>query len=415
VKVLYRLHKAGYQAHLVGGGVRDLLLGNKPKDFDIATDAHPDEVKSLFTNCRLIGRRFRLAHVHFGREIIEVATFRSVGNEEGDLEHSDVGMILRDNSYGGIVEDAIRRDFTVNALYYNIADFSVIDYGGGIADLKSRMLRMLGDPETRYREDPVRILRAIRLAVKLGFSIESETERPIRALVPLLADVPPARVFEEFLKLFMTGTAVDVFEKLRQYGIFSLLFTDTEEALIYEGHDFPLRMVMLGLKNTDLRIAEGKPVTPAFLLAVLLWEPIRHFSQELIHKGTAAYPAMQEAASLVLSRQIQRLSIPKRYSVQMREIWALQSRFHNTRGKRPARLFAHPRFRAAYDFLLLRAEAGEEQQEIADWWTDYQKTHHAATGSSEAQDGKRQRRRHRPKAHHTHGEHGHPRPQDNRH
>lgn len=412
---MYRLHKAGYQAHLVGGGVRDLLLGLEPKDFDIATDAHPDEVKALFTNCRLIGRRFRLAHVHFGREIIEVATFRGIGAQQGDQEHSDGGMILRDNSYGTIEEDALRRDFSVNALYYSIADFSVIDYGGGMADLESGVLRLLGDPEVRYREDPVRILRAIRFAVKLGFKIEPGTEQPIHALVPLLNDIPAARIFEEFLKLFMTGTAVNVFEKLRHYGVFALLFADTEEALAYEEHHFPLQMVTLGLKNTDSRIAEGKPVTPAFLLAVLLWEPIRRFSQELKQKGVAPYPAIQEAASIVLSRQIQRLSIPRRFSVQMKEIWTLQSRFHQTRGKRPARLFAHPRFRAAYDFLLLRTEAGEEDQKIADWWTSYQETHQSAQRHSEARGDRPRRRRPRRKSQHTHGEHGHPKPQNIQH
>ncbi|MES9845810.1 MAG: polynucleotide adenylyltransferase PcnB [Candidatus Sedimenticola sp. 6PFRAG5] len=371
--MLYRLRNAGYEAHLVGGGVRDLLLGREPKDFDIATDAHPEEVKKVFRNCRLIGRRFRLAHVHFGREIIEVATFRSMQEpgEAGDRE-SENGMLLRDNVYGTIEEDALRRDFTVNALYYNIEDFSVVDYAGGMADLEQGILRLLGDPETRYREDPVRMLRAVRFAAKLGFRINEACEAPIFELGELLQSVPPARLFEEVLKLFMGGMALNSFEKLRHYDLFGQLFPETEEALSHEEHEFPITFVTRGMQNTDNRIAEGKPVTPAFLFAVLLWEPVRQLAHEFRLEGDSPLQAMQQAGSEIVFRQAQRISLPKRFSIPMREIWNLQHRFEFRSGKRPHRLMTHPRFRAAYDFLLLRAESGETDQELADWWTRFQ-------------------------------------------
>ncbi|RTZ80861.1 MAG: polynucleotide adenylyltransferase PcnB, partial [Gammaproteobacteria bacterium] len=373
LKVLYRLKKSGYQAYLVGGGVRDLLLGREPKDFDVATDATPEQVKAVFRNCRLIGRRFRLAHVRFGREIIEVATFRSA--DFGKAEQSANGMVLDDNLYGTIEEDALRRDFTINALYYNIADFSVIDYSTGMADLETGLLRLLGDPETRYREDPVRMLRAVRFAAKLGFNIEPATEAPIHHLGHLLEDIPPARLFEEVLKLFISGYAVSTFEKMRHYDLFAWLFPQTEEALSHEEHEFPLTLVLKGLENTDRRLAQEKPVTPAFLFAVLLWEPLRRMAEELERtQGLPPYAAIQQAAGLVIERQVQRVSIPRRFTTPMREIWGLQPRFHNTKGKRPARLLAHPRFRAAYDFLLLRAEAGEADPELATWWTRYQES-----------------------------------------
>jgi len=372
LNVLYGLKDAGFQAHLVGGGVRDLLLGREPKDFDVATDATPEQVKEVFRSCRLIGRRFRLAHVRFGREIIEVATFRAGQPEPSPDHQSDEGMLLRDNVYGNIEEDALRRDFTVNALYYNIQDFSVIDYAGGVADLEAGVLRLMGDPETRYREDPVRMLRAVRFMAKLGFVIEPETEKPIWELGDLLQGVPAARLFEEVLKLFMGGTAATAYEKLRHYDLFAQLFPDTDQALAEQEEEFPHTLVLQGLLNTDARVREGKPVTPAFLFAVLLWEPVRLRALVLQAEGLAPYPAFQQAAGEVLQRQLQQVSLPKRFSIPMREIWSLQSRFEHTRGKRPARLVGHPRFRAAYDFLLLRAQAGEVDQKLADWWTDYQ-------------------------------------------
>ncbi len=354
--------------------MRDLLLGREPKDFDIATDASPEQVRGVFRNCRLIGRRFRLAHVHFGREIIEVATFRSVQDVQSGGERSSErsGMILRDNVYGTIEEDVIRRDFTVNALYYNIEDFSVIDYVGGMKDLASGTLRLLGDPATRYREDPVRMLRAVRFAAKLGFIIDTGCERPLLELGALLHDVPPARLFDEILKLLMGGNAVQTFEKLRHYDLFSKIFPETDECLSYEEHQFPLTFVIHGLRNTDVRIAENKPVTPAFLFAVLLWEPMRRRMQQLVSGGRVPALASHQAADEVVARQIQRVSIPRRFTVPMREIWHLQHRLENPKGRRPRRLLSHPRFRAGYDFLLLRAQAGEVDQAIADKWTDLQ-------------------------------------------
>ena len=393
LKVLYRLKKSGYQAHLVGGGVRDLLLGREPKDFDVATDATPEQVKAAFGNARIIGRRFRLVHVRFGREIIEVATFRSMQFQQE--KHSEEGMVLRDNEFGSIEEDALRRDFTVNALYYNIADFSVIDYSNGMQDLEDGLLRLLGDPETRYREDPVRMLRAARFSAKLGFNIEAATEAPITRLAHLLGDVPSARLYEEVLKLFISGYAVSAFEKLRHYDLFAQLFPQTEEALAHEDHEFPLVLVLKGLENTDKRLAQDKPVTPAFLFAVLLWEPLRRIANELEAEGLPLYQALQHAGNQVVEEQVRCVAIPRRFSTPMREIWTLQARFHNTKGKRPLRLLAHPRFRAAYDFLLLRAESGEAAPELAAWWTKFQEQQglDPKGGSAGRPSGKRKRRR----------------------
>ncbi len=395
--MLYRLKSAGYQAHLVGGGVRDLLLGREPKDFDVATDARPEQVKEVFRNCRLVGRRFRLAHVQFGREIIEVATFRAGQDAaaETDQEQTDEGMLLRDNVYGNIEQDALRRDFTVNALYYNIADFSIIDYANGVKDLREGVLRLLGDPETRYREDPVRMLRAVRFASKLGFRIDRETEQPITELATLLRDIPPARLFEETLKLFLSGTAVGCFEKLRQYGLFAQLFPDTEVCLARLEHEFPLTLVLKGLENTDIRVREEKPVTPAYLFAVLLWEPVRQGAEALQEHGISPYQALQQSTAEVVSRQLAYVALPRRFSTPMQEIWVMQSRFGQTRGKRPQRLLAHPRFRAAYDFLLLRASAGEADPELAAWWTEFQQGNADAPPPSTPGTGRRRPRRRR--------------------
>ncbi|MCG7900358.1 MAG: polynucleotide adenylyltransferase PcnB [Candidatus Thiodiazotropha lotti] len=373
IKVLTRLSKSGYEAYLVGGGVRDLLLGREPKDFDVATNARPEEVKQVFNNCRLIGRRFRLAHVHFGREIIEVATFRSnqKTTEAGDRQVEN-GMILRDNVYGTLEEDAQRRDFTINALYYNIDDFSVVDFANGMVDLQQGVIRLLGDVESRYREDPVRLLRAIRFAAKLGFVIEPATEAPIARFAPLLGEVPSARLYEEVLKLFLGGAALESFEKLRHYELFGQLFPATEEALSHEDHEFPITFVNRGMANTDDRLSQGKSVTPAFLFAVLLWEPVRLRAERFEAEGAHPLEALQNAAAEVLSEQAKHVSIPKRFSYPMRDIWQLQARFTQRQGKRPQRLASHPKFRAAYDFLLLRAESGEVDQELADWWTLYQ-------------------------------------------
>ncbi|MES9852527.1 MAG: polynucleotide adenylyltransferase PcnB [Candidatus Thiodiazotropha sp. L084R] len=399
VKVLYRLSKSGYEAYLVGGGVRDLLLGREPKDFDVATNALPEEVKEVFSNCRLIGRRFRLAHVHFGREIIEVATFRSnrkESDDEGD-RHMENGRILRDNVYGTLEEDAQRRDLTINALYYSVDNFSVVDFANGMSDLQQGIIRLLGDVESRYREDPVRLLRAIRFAAKLGFVIEPQTEAPMARLAPLLEDVPSARLYEEVLKLFLGGAALESFEKLRHYELFGQLFPATEEALSHEDHEFPITFVSRGMENTDERLRQGKSVTPAFLFAVLLWEPVRLKADRLQGQGVHPVEALQNAASDVLSEQNRRVSIPKRFSYPMRDIWQLQARFTQRQGNRPQRLMTHPKFRAAYDFLLLRAESGEVEQELSDWWTLYQDANSQEKLSMTEQGrrgrGKRRRRR----------------------
>jgi poly(A) polymerase len=373
LKVLYRLNGAGFRACLVGGGVRDLLLGREPKDFDIATDALPEQVRELFRNCRLIGRRFRLAHVRFGQEIIEVATFRAPHQlDDAEAAVNDEGRILRDNAYGTIEEDAWRRDFTVNALYYDISDFSVIDYLGGVEDLKHGTIRLIGDPALRFREDPVRMLRAVRFAVKLGFRIEPATETPLTELGGLLEQISPARLFDETLKLFHGGIALQTFEALRHYDLFARLFPQADIALTHQHGGFPNTLIGQALANTDTRISEGKSVTPAFLLAALLWDPFEQQCQALQAKGVAEHDAVDMAADTVISQQVARLAIPRRFTQMTREIWALQSRMAGPTPKRVRRLIEHPRFRAAYDFMALRAIAGEPLAESVDWWTRFQ-------------------------------------------
>jgi len=397
LKVLYRLHKAGFTACLVGGGVRDLLLGLAPKDFDIATDAHPEEIRELFRNSRLIGRRFRLAHVRFGRDVIEVATFRAGAVDEGDdQQHSDSGRILRDNVYGSIEEDIWRRDFTVNALYYNIADFSVWDFTGGMEDLRTRTLRLIDDPWVRYREDPVRMLRAARFAAKLDFGIAPETAAPIRDLGPLLADVPAARLFDETLKLFQSGYAAKSFDLLVRFDLLAYLFPSTAALLGGKDGAAVAGFVRAGLANTDARIAAGQSVTPMFLYAVMLWPAVMRLADELKSgQGASDFEAMQEAMSRVVAEQTGRTALPKRFSVPMKEMLALQRRFASRAGIRAARLLEHKRFRAAYDFLVLRSRCGEVEQEIVDWWTDVQESdedgRRAAFGLGK--EGRRKRRK----------------------
>ena len=406
LKVLYRLSNAGYQAFLVGGGVRDLLLGREPKDFDIATDAHPDQVRELFRNCRLIGRRLRLAHVRFGREIIEVATFR--GSDADQIEDHDEdpdrvikdGRILRDNVYGTLDDDVWRRDFTINALYYNIKDFSVVDYVGGVADLQAGRLRLIGDPERRLREDPVRMLRAVRFAVKLGFQIDADTQRPFPTLAPLLRDIAPARLFEEMLKLFHGGYALQTLEALRHHGLFGLIFPLTEEALAEEEGGFPHLLIAKAMANTDQRLAEDKPVTPAFLIAALLWYPFRRRALALEAEGLTPLLAQRDAADEVLAQQIALVALPRRFTQVAREIWQMQGQLERRLRRNAVRMLQSERFRAAYDFLVLRAAAGEPVQDAADWWTEFQ--HGDATSRDEMVTGldaapKRSRRRRRPR------------------
>ncbi len=356
--------------------MRDLLLGREPKDFDVATDARPEQVYRLFRNCRLIGRRFRLAHVQFGQEIIEVATFRARGadGEDSDgptVERAEDGRILRDNVYGTIEEDAWRRDFTINALYYDIANFAVLDYVGGMADLQAGLIRLIGDPAQHYHEDPVRLLRAVRFAAKLGFRIDPATEAPLRQLGHLLEKIPPARLFDEILKLFLGGCAVQTFELLRHYRLFGWLFPATERCLNHQQRHYPKTLLTQALASTDQRLGEGQPVSPAFLFAAVLWEPLREQMNRLQAEGLDEHEALQAAADPVIQAQLRHTALPRRYSLPMREIWELQPRLAVITGKRPLRLFAHPRFRAAYDFLLLRAETDEQAAELADWWTRF--------------------------------------------
>jgi poly(A) polymerase len=392
LKVLYRLKEAGYQGFLVGGAVRDLLLGIKPKDFDVATDALPEEMRRLFRNCRLIGRRFRLAHVHFGNEIIEVATFRasSAPEREGEEENPDgdtdipadldtahravneSGRLLRDNIYGSIEADVWRRDFTANALYYSVDDFSLWDFTGGAEDVRARRLKLIGDADERYREDPVRMLRAIRFTAKLDFQMASETEAPIRGLAYLLDGVPPARLFDETLKLFLSGFGLKAYRLLQQYGLFRHLFPSAAAAFDLPPYAYAQQMLELGLANTDARIAEDKPVTPTFLFALLLWGAVLREMNEQQAGPAPDLAQLLSACDSVLKAQQSRVAIPRRFSVPMREVLMLQPRFNRRSGIKSLALLQHPRFRAAYDFLMLRAQAGAAAPELADWWTQIQ-------------------------------------------
>ncbi len=370
LKVLYRLHNNGFEAHLVGGGVRDLLLGVEPSDFDVVTDATPEEIRSLFRNCRLIGRRFRLAHVVFGREIVEVATFRADHRsaDPDDANVHDRGRILRDNVFGSIEEDAFRRDFTVNALYYDISRFAVLDYADGLRDLEARQLRLIGDAELRYREDPVRMLRAARFAAKLDFEVEAGTAGPMAQLGPLLRDIPPSRLFDEVLKLFQSGHAERSLAQLRKHGLLQYLFPRADEAL-EQGDPIYSELLRRALANTDKRLAEGKPVTPAFLYAVFLWPQVTGLATAFGEDGEPPAMAMQRAASRAIEEQQYYTSLPKRFSGPVREIWLLQAKLERFRRKRARNLLGHPRLRAAWDFLCLRRDAGEHAvAEACSWW-----------------------------------------------
>ncbi len=369
----------------MGGGVRDIILGLEPKDFDIATNATPEEIKELFRNCRLIGRRFRLAHILFGREIIEVATFRGHHDNVDPSENQDKktakskqsehGMLLRDNIYGSINEDAERRDFTINALYYSLKDFKVYDFADGVNDVKNKVIRLIGDPQTRYREDPVRMLRAVRFATKLDMTISAETKAPIKELAPLLANIPSARMFEEFNKLFMSGKAVANFTMLREFNLFQYFFPRLDEILNTANDTICQDFILLAMKNTDHRVNNNQRVTPAFLLAALLWHPLQ---QQLLQLKAEANLTPQDAffAALhdVSSEQQRSIAIPKRLQAMMKDVWLLQDRLTQRVGKRAYKAFEHPKFRAGYDFLLLRSEIEPElYSELAKWWTDFQK------------------------------------------
>ena len=376
LRVLYRLHESGYAAYLVGGAVRDLMVGGHPKDFDIATDATPEDVKRLFRNCRLIGRRFRLAHVVFGQEIVEVATFRGSSDDGSGDRHMIDGRIVRDNVYGTIEEDAVRRDFTVNALYYNIADFTVRDYVGGYADVRANVLRLIGDPWQRYREDPVRMLRAVRLSAKLHFEISPEAREPFDELGELLLHAPPARLFDETLKMFLAGNGLKSFHALEKAGLLVDVFPLTARALAFRGGDKFRAIIEAGLRGTDERIAADKSVTPAFLFAILLWGPVRAQVDREIARGTEPSLAWLRVSQFVMDEQAKQVAIPRRFGIVMQEIWTLQPRLEQRMKKRVFRTMAHPRFRAAYDFLVLRAAEGPETAELGEWWTHAQSVAH---------------------------------------
>jgi len=378
LKVLNQLNHAGYDAFLVGGGVRDLMLGLRPKDFDIATNATPEQVRSLFRNSRIIGRRFRLVHVIFGREVLEVATFRSNQTEIQTNQKSsksrqcpDSGMITRDNIFGTIDEDAVRRDFTVNALFYNIVDNSVIDFLGGIEDLKNREMKIIGDAKTRYREDPVRMLRAVRLSIKLGLTLSKETLQPIPELASLLEPISNARLWDESLKLFLHGHAQQTWNKLVETKLADCLFPQTMDSLKTSPDSFS-HFLAQAFSSTDSRIKQNKPVTPAFLFAVWLWQPLLDKQQRYIESGLSLGESFNKAASSVLRESHNRIGLPKRFSIAVREIWHLQNQLPKRFGKRAEKVFSHPRFRAAYDFLLLRAMPDSDDELLAQWWTDYQ-------------------------------------------
>ncbi|MDB3908873.1 polynucleotide adenylyltransferase PcnB [Gammaproteobacteria bacterium] len=413
VRVLYKLAEAGHHGFLVGGGVRDLLLGKSPKDFDIATDASPEQLKSLFRNARIIGRRFKIIHLRFGREIIEVTTFRAPHDIENkiadnvprrriqnqDSAHSTAGMILRDNVYGNIDEDALRRDFTINALYYTIDKFRILDFSTGLEDLESKQIRMIGDPAERYKEDPVRMLRAIRFAAKLGFSIEEKTEKPIDELAHLLESISTARLFDETIKLMAGGHAVKTFELLRRYRPGMYLFAPTFRALEKISGP-PSKLVDLALENTDSRLAAGKSVTPAFLFAALLWPVLQLRLQSLQSNEANQHQLFQQAAQEVLMEQIQYTAVPKRFTIATKEIWDLQSRLMRDNRRSIDGAFNHPRFRAAYDFLLLREDAGEDLGGRGAWWTEYQigaTKQDIKHVNSDGEVPKKRRRRRKPK------------------
>ena len=392
------LQAKGFKAYVVGGAVRDLLLGLEPKDYDIATDATPEQVHAVFRRSRIIGRRFQIVHVMFGGDLCEVSTFRALngGADDGNQIKDEHGRLLRDNVFGNQEEDALRRDFTVNALYYDPATEELIDYADGVRDLERRVLRMIGDPATRYREDPVRMLRAVRLSAKLGLEIAAATQAPIAEMSTLLQNVPAARLFEEMLKLLLSGEAGACIRRLREQGLHHGMLPMLDVILEQPQGE---RFVMLALDRTDERIRAGKTVSPGFLFAALLWHEVLAAWTAACEREVPAIPALHEAMDQVLSVQAEKISIPRRFGGDMKEIWLLQYRFSQRTGKRPYRLLEVEKFRAAYDFLLLRCESGEIDPEIGEWWTRFQ---HASDTEREnmllppeTEDGARKRRRRR--------------------
>ena len=395
LKVLYRLSNSGHRACLVGGGVRDLLLGVQPKDFDVATDATPEEIRALFKNSRIIGRRFRLVHIRFGRDIIEVATFRAHAEDSARTELDTHGRILRDNTFGDIEEDAIRRDFTINALYYDIHDYSMLDYAGGLQDIEQRQLRLIGDPTTRYQEDPVRMLRALRFAAKLDFSIEASAADAIHECGRLLAVIPPARMFDEVVKLFHSGSARRVFELLREFNLLRYLVPALDEWLQDDPSELMLDFIDQALVNTDSRVNTGQPVSPGFIFAVLLWPVVWHEACEMQSDRQKMIPALAQVGETVMKRQVRHISIPRRFSQMARDIWTSQPRFHRTQGKQAQRLLEFQVFRAAYDFTCIQAMVGLSPYKLSRWWTDYQADQGERPAVEQTEKTRRPRRRRR--------------------
>jgi poly(A) polymerase len=394
IKVVTTLAEAGHEAYIVGGAVRDLLLGLRPKDFDVATNATPEQVKALFRRAFIIGRRFRIVHVVFGRgrehEVIEVSTFRALidatateqvgGNEKTSKSElagkssvvDAAGRVLRDNVWGPQIEDAARRDFTVNAMYYDPQREIVVDYHGGLADARKKLLRMIGDPATRYREDPVRIIRVVRFAAKLGFEIEPKTRAPIKEMAALLDNVPQSRTFDEMIKLLQTGHALASIQELRKQGlhrgVFPVLDVALDEAQRHDGRE---KFVQLALADTDRRVGEGKPVAPSFMLACMLWHDVLDAWQKAKAQGEAPFPALQQAVDAAFDARIGDISGRGKLGADMREIWMMQPRFERRTGQGPFTLIEQARFRAGFDFLRLRADAGEIDAELAEWWEDF--------------------------------------------
>ncbi|MFZ6655727.1 polynucleotide adenylyltransferase PcnB [Undibacterium sp. TJN19] len=366
IRVTQTLQDNGFKAFLVGGAVRDLLTGVKPKDFDIATNATPEQVKRLFRRAFIIGKRFQIVHVMFGQDLLEVTTFR--GSATDGAPKDEHGRVLRDNTFGEQHEDAVRRDFTVNAMYYDPATQTVLDYHGGMKDIKKKTLRIIGVPEARYREDPVRMLRVVRFAAKLQFTIDAATRAPIAVMAPLINNVPAARVFDEMLKLLTSGHALACLQQLRKeglhHGLMPLLDVVLEQPL---GEKF----VTLALANTDERVQQGKPVSPGFLFASLLWHQVVEKWEAYKAAGEFPIPALHLAADDVLNTQTDALSIQRKIGSDMRDIWAMQPRFEKRIGKTPYKLLEHPRLRAGYDFLLLRCASGEIDADLGEWWTGF--------------------------------------------
>lgn len=403
LRVCDRLQDAGYEAYVVGGAVRDLLLGKSPKDFDVATSATPEQVRHVFNRSRIIGRRFRIVHVPFydrhGEEIIEVTTFRG----SSDAPTDETGRIIRDNVYGTLEEDALRRDFTINALYYDPNSEEIIDFHHGVEDIEAKRLTMIGDPELRYREDPVRMLRAVRLAAKLGLEIAPATRKPIASLSKLLANIPSARLFDEMMKLLLSGRAWDCLMALHADGLHRELFPVLDIVL---ARPQARQFLKLALDNTDARLAEDKPVSAGFLFAALLWHEVEADWQARQAAGQYTVPALVDAMNGVEEIVEKRLAVPNRYGAAMKEIWLLQPRFEQRAGNRPHRLLEQHRFRAAYDFLLLRAECGLVDKELAQWWQDFQYADEQgrsaliarAASKTDAEPAAKRKRRRKPKA-----------------